>query len=342
MCTEFPPPFYVNVLGEDNGSLSHLFPATYRTSIDGIVTPYPNHLQSFLENELFVSRLNAIQSYLWLCGRPMPPRPLHQQLVMSRNIVVTERMDMHLVWSNARIFIKPMPAYLLHPDFWATHLPERRSSPPRSYNDLAACARGFLFTYTALIAYRSDFTIAQQHGLLPPEVTWRSWQVFCSQLLSNHCYAAINPRFWYGELRLTRLNKIYALSQGWLFRGYSRVGGAATYEDLLRRNFAALATGLGYVVIVLTSIQAGLATDRLQGSDSFQNASYEFTVFSITAPLIGACLIMLPSLCIFVSNWVATNRYEARRFGEMGVDAPWRVTTPGRKDGCVMDEVYFS
>lgn len=41
---------------------------------------------------------------------------------MNRAIVITERADEHLVWHEHRIFIKPMPAFLLCHSFWETHL----------------------------------------------------------------------------------------------------------------------------------------------------------------------------------------------------------------------------
>ncbi|PWY81719.1 hypothetical protein BO94DRAFT_520503 [Aspergillus sclerotioniger CBS 115572] len=298
---------------------SSLLPASYRTTDDNIEPLSPELFGAFLNHELLVQRLNDIHNWLWMCGRPMPPRPLHQQVAMSRSIVVTEQMDMHLVWMNNQFFIKPLPAYLFHPDFWHPH-EQIKPGQHCCYSERIACARGFLFSYTALITYPSDFHLAQQQGLLPSTVTWERWRVFSAQFLSHHCYAAINPRFWYGELRLSRLNKVYALTRGWMFRGYSRIGGAATYEDLLRNNFAALATVLGYVVIVLTAMQAGLSTDRLQHDRTFVNASYGFTVFSIIAPLIGAVVLLVGVLCIVASNWIATKGYERKRFVTMGVE----------------------
>ncbi|KAJ6014716.1 hypothetical protein N7540_009307 [Penicillium herquei] len=349
--SEIPPvvPYgldaFVEIIG--NASFWDLLPATYRTKTDDIVSPCGKTLSSILDHELLVQRLNSIHSWLWMCGRPMPPRAMHKQMALSRTIVLTEDMDMHLVWLGNRIFIKPLPLYLLHSDFWHKHnasflISHRHSSlqnnpsttqnisrvatvnNPISPEDRIACARGFLFTYTALISYQSDFNLAQQHGLLPPAMKWEQWRKFSSQFLSQHCYSAINPRFWYGELRLNRLNAVCCLARGLIFRGYSRVGGAATYEELIRNNFAALATILAYAIIVLTAMQTGLSTDRLQNDQAFVNASYGFTVFSIIAPLIGAAILLLGVLCLILYNWSATNGYEAKRFNEMGLELPRR------------------
>ncbi|KAK6353700.1 hypothetical protein TWF696_005661 [Orbilia brochopaga] len=308
-------------------------PATYRTKRDLILVPSYDDLE-FLQRELLVKRLDDVQKHLWLVGRPMPPRPLHYQLVLSRNIVITEAMDLHLVWSGSRIFLKPIPAYLLDSDFWATHLlcsgavdhdqRERRE-------DLARSARGFLFTYTALIAYESDFRIAQQACLLPDTMTWERWQEFTRQFLRDFRFSAVNPRFWYGELRLSRLNSIYRWRKGMLWRGYSKVSSHISYGDLLRDNFHLLAAILGYVVIVLTAMQVGLATEQLQSNVPFQNVSYGISVLAILAPLIIGAAIISVVLFIVGYNWAVTRTYERRRFREMGLLEDWeREEAKGR------------
>ncbi|KAI5917554.1 hypothetical protein F4810DRAFT_716339 [Camillea tinctor] len=291
-----------------------LLPASHRTKRDDIVVPQLD--PEFIKDELSVKRLNAIQDWLWVCGRPMPPRPLHHQVLISRNIAITENPELHLVWSGNRIFLKPIPAWLLEPDVWAAHI-----APD---GEMAKCARGFLFSYAALIAYESDFRLAMEGGLLPLSATWPAWRALARELLQGHSYAAVNPRYWYGELRLGRLNKVYRVRQGFVFRGYSSVAAHAVYGDLIRDNFAALATILGYVVIVLTAMQVGLGVERLQADQAFQDVSYGFTVFSIIAPLIAGAGIMLVVLGVFVSNWLATKNYEGKRFSEMGVEPYWR------------------
>lgn len=254
----------------------------------------------------------------------MPPRPLHYQVLTSREIYVTENPELHLVWAKNRIFVKPIPRWLLDPDFWAVHLLATGDGDRHQKQELAACALGFLFTYTALVAYESDFRIAVEKGLIPSKVSWDRWKVLSAQLVRNHCYAAVNPRYWYGELRLSRLNKIYRVRLGYVLRGYSKVVSHAVYEDLLRDNFATLAAVLGYVVIVLTAMQVGLSTDRLVGDSMFQSVSYGFTVFSILAPLI-ACLGIIAFVAVmFASSWVVTKVYETKRFREMGVEPFWR------------------
>ncbi|KAI1391520.1 uncharacterized protein F4822DRAFT_188130 [Hypoxylon trugodes] len=239
----------------------------------------------------------------------------NHQVLMSREIAITELPELHLVWSKNRIFLKPIPLYLLDPDFWMAHIIHDLK--------LADCARGFLFSYTALIAYESDFRLAKTSGLLPKEVTWEDWKNLSTEILQNHEYASVNQRYWYGELRLSRLNKIYRLRKG-AMRGYSSVSSYAFYADLISDNFATLATILGYVVIVLTAMQVGLGVERLQEDESFQNVSYGFTVFSIIAPLAAGIGILFVVLIMFLNNYIATRNYERDRFREIGVEPFWR------------------
>ncbi|KAI8165654.1 hypothetical protein K4K49_008365 [Colletotrichum sp. SAR 10_70] len=311
------------------GAFGDLLPATSRAQHDHITVPRADDPE-FLGRELFVRRLNDVQDLLWICGRPMPPRPLHYQLLTSREIHVTENPELHLVWAKNRIFVKPIPRWLLDPDFWAAHLlvtttttddgtsssdGKRHQSDPR--RELVACALGFLFSYTALVAYESDFRIAVEKGLMPPQVSWDRWRALSAQIVQNHCYASVNPRYWYGELRLSRLNKIYRVRLGYLLRGYSKVASHALYEDLLRDNFAALAAVLGYVVIVLTAMQVGLATDQLVGDKLFQSVSYGFTVFSILAPLIACFGIVAIVVVMFLERHCLVTVGATARFTQL-------------------------
>ncbi|KAI0914069.1 hypothetical protein F4823DRAFT_435852 [Ustulina deusta] len=308
------PPFTARVLGdstEQQDATSYL-PASHRTKKDHIIVPQAD--TEFFSDELLVNRINDVQDWLWVCGRPMPPRPLHYQVATSRDITITENPELHLLWSSKRIFLKPLPSWLLDPEFWTSHILQDVK--------LAQCAQGFLFSYTALIAYESDFRLAQEKGLVPPSLTWAGWKRVVREVLQNHDMAMVNPRYWYGELRLDRLNIVYRLKGS--FRGYSHVNGHADYTNLVADNFTVLATVLGYVVLVLSSLQVGLSVDRLTESAAFVNFSYGFTVFSIIAPLAAGLGIFFVILVVFVSNWLTTNKYEEKRFKEIGVEPYWR------------------
>ena len=55
-------------------------------------------LKDYISGQLDVNRLNVIHDRLWRAGLPGRIQPLHHQKLLQRNIVVTERIDLHLVW----------------------------------------------------------------------------------------------------------------------------------------------------------------------------------------------------------------------------------------------------
>lgn len=315
--------------GRDN-SLTALLPASRRTKDDDLTAHTPSifdhdgievdahqltGILDWVDQEIDLSRLNAIHDWLWIVGRPMPPRPLHQQRLLNREVVITEKLDLHLVWTTQRIFVKPLPRFLLEPRFWERFLCCDRVPVSCQYGcgckDLRERALGLLFSYTALIVHESDFHIAKETHLIPEEVHWTTWRTAVRELLDlSPIYALINPRFHYGELRLSRLDKIYFFWKTPL-RGY--MSHWTQYRSFFQDNFAWLASSTVYIAVVLTAMQVGLATEALQSNAAFQSASYGFTIFSILGPLVAAGLVMVIFFYSFIRNWVATRRYRQQR-----------------------------
>ncbi|PQE14402.1 UDP-N-acetylglucosamine transferase subunit ALG13 protein [Rutstroemia sp. NJR-2017a BBW] len=322
------PPFETQLLNTgitkaDQKSFESLLPALYRTFHDDLAAPTLQDSQ-WIEKELDLSRLTKMFNYLWLAGRPMPPRPLHYQLILGRDIMVTEQMDLHLVWSSNRIMLKPLPRFLLERQFWLRYLTCRDQcgcpihDKQSVQSDQAECnqrqrwraATGFLFSYAALICFESDFRIAQEKHLIPTTITWPSWRSFVQELDTEHIYDKVNSRFLYGELRLGRLSKIHRISQLSL-RGYSQAWNQ--YSTFFETNFALIASVVVYVAFILGAMQTGLATGDLQDSNTFQSATSGFVLFSIFGLLSVTVLLMLLFLLIFASNLVGTFMYRKRR-----------------------------
>lgn len=92
-----------------------LLPASYRKKASDLAAA-GHYVTACVEEELDL-RLTSIRRYLRVAGMPLPPRALHRQLLLGRAIFVTKRMDMHLVWTTGRMFLKPMPLFLLRPAF---------------------------------------------------------------------------------------------------------------------------------------------------------------------------------------------------------------------------------
>ncbi|OIW22655.1 hypothetical protein CONLIGDRAFT_545556, partial [Coniochaeta ligniaria NRRL 30616] len=190
--------------------LLSLLPASYRTATDDIAAAGP-HARACIAKALDLQRLDMITGWLGVAGRPMPPRPLHHQLLLSRELFVTEQMDMHLVWTSGRLFLKPVARFLLDPAFWAEYLCCRPGCGCSAGSEcdrpaLRRRALGFLFSYVALISHESDFSFAKDKHLLPPEVTWQAWRHLVEQLDTEPIYSRVDARFHYGELRLSRLS----------------------------------------------------------------------------------------------------------------------------------------
>ena len=78
------------------------------------------HVTACVEKELDLERLTRIHDWLWVAGLPLPSRALHNQLLLGRGIFVTERMDMHLVWTTSKMLLKPIPRFLLEPSARST------------------------------------------------------------------------------------------------------------------------------------------------------------------------------------------------------------------------------
>jgi hypothetical protein len=175
--------------------------------------------------------------------------------------------------------------------------------------DLRKRAFGLLFSYAALLSHESDFRIAEEKRLLPPSLWWPAWRTFI-EVGTKHIYPRIDPRFYHGELRLSRFNQICRLWQT-PPRGY--LSPYNQYGAFFRDHFTWLAGTTVYLVVVLTAMQVGLATESLEDNDAFQSASYGFTVFSILDPLVCAGLIVLAFFSIFVHNWIATAAYQRTR-----------------------------
>ena len=311
-----------------------LLPATYRTRRHQ-VRLVSSDINAFLECDLDVQRLNAIHGWLWLCGLPSSPRSLHYQRMKNREIVHAEQFDLHLVWSagsSSRILIKPLPRYMLSPKFWNDHL--------CPYTHLYRTALGFLLSYVALVEREVDFNIAINTGLIPSELTWPGWLVFAEEVVNKsaqsnayfsesfqpesfqpesfqpeafstlNTHVPVNPRFYYGELRVGRLNWIYRLVQG-SPRGY--LSNCTTYGAFMRDNVNSLITLFAYTTIVLSAMQVGLSTQFLEGDYAFGMASYVFTLFAILVPLAAIAVVVMIILVLFVVNLIRTVKIRRKR-----------------------------
>lgn len=298
------PPSGSNPSGNPSGNArvgSLVLPVVHQDKDNSLRLVAKDDLRTYFEADLDVEGLNKIHKHLWLAGLPQCVRPLHHQLVIDRKIMLTERADLQLLWRDDRLYLKPLPDYLLSYGVWEGTLLKDR--------DLRENAKGFLLSYLWLIRQKSDFIIAQRENLVSNALTWEHWTVFSIAIfpdIVSNSLEDISPRYLYGELRLGRVNLIYRLCRKTrnskaFIRGHFY--GYRTYSSFIGQNFAWVLTVIIYITIVLTAMQVGLATSELQSSQMFNRASYGFTVFSIMAPLGILFVLLLVLLFLIILNF---------------------------------------
>ncbi|KAK0614333.1 hypothetical protein B0T14DRAFT_438865 [Immersiella caudata] len=335
--TSHPLPFTTNPLLKDDAPsspetpkdcLPDQFPASFRLS-DDLHAPTGIPPLDLIADELSPRRLHQRIRYLWLAGRPVPPRPLHHQVLLGRDIYLSERIDLHLVWGGGRIFVKPLPRYLLSPEFWRGYLIPgfgENGGEMEEREHLRQCAMGFLLSYVALISYESDFRIAIEKGLLPRQISWGRWRRFVREILhaqegegekgGGRLWGDVAERFIYGELRLNRLNIIEVVLRGPLSRGFLATW--TSFGSFYQYSSAAIIAGTAYILLILSAMQVGLGTTKLAEDEVFQAASYGFTVFSILGPLGAVTAVVLAFAVALLYNTIRTKSFEAKRSAQLG------------------------
>lgn len=270
----------------------------------------------------------------------MPARGLHRQKMMSRELCVTEQADMHMLWGDGRLYLKPLPRYLLSATFWDEKLLCKNScscpddaSIDKTTSEEAFCkqkqlyrsALGLLLSYTWLVQYPSDFSLARDAYLLPHGLTWEHWTEIAGKLVDLDMRHLANKRYQFGELRLGRVNMIYRLAFGTpgrsLMRGYYY--GYNEYSRFFSHNLQFLVTVFAYATIVLTAMQVGLALqddDGAQGhsivnigSDgTFRKVACWSTVLSLGAIALIIAYMVLTLLVLFLDNLLATVQFSKK------------------------------
>ncbi|KAK2666972.1 hypothetical protein RAB80_017393 [Fusarium oxysporum f. sp. vasinfectum] len=224
-----------------------------------------------------------------------------------RTIYLTETPDEHLVWHDASIFIKPMPAYLLDYEFWEQEL----------CNDvvLYGSAYGLLVSYVWLVRHKSDLRVASGAGLVSADIDWNDWVAFVTDLnvrLDSTTLREANRRYRYRELGLSRLNTPYRLGlAGFSLRNvvHGFMSGSIRYTTFFERNFGWILAVFVYVTVVLSAMQVALATDRFSKCDDFQRFSYGLALLSIAFVLAEVVAMLFVWWSLFWFHLLSTMQY---------------------------------
>ncbi|TVY88330.1 hypothetical protein LAWI1_G007341 [Lachnellula willkommii] len=218
-------------------------------------------LTTFLREELTTADLDAFTPHLWKVATQSSSHitSLSSQKVRGRDIITSEDPSLHLVWIDSRIYTKPIPKYLLSHSFWSFYFTSKYSSLRHEDKLLVEnCARGFLRSYAYLIRHKSDFVIAQKHGLVSQNIRFSQFIRFisCFEQLQD---SDVSPRYSYGELRLSRLNFWAPIAIGKLDFHKS----VWQYGAFFSRFYGPLLFFFGIFAIILNAMQVALAAQSM-------------------------------------------------------------------------------
>jgi hypothetical protein len=255
-------------------------------------------IHTLLEEELTTEKLDDMKSYYFLMTTQSSDNisSLTEQIVRGRKIAITENPGLHLVWIQDRVFLKPLPEYLLSYDFWQ-HFLLSDTSPIKDEvrrTRLLLAARGFLRSYFYLIQRKSDFLLATKDDtkvLIPGggDMTYEKFYKLIKACKANISDDDVSARWQVGEIRLTRLNFWSLLTR----RGtYQRVEwqSAAYFTQFfgpILFVFAVFSLLLSSMSLVL-SVQPVLKPDIFSWTE-FARAARGFALFTIFAVL---CVIL--------------------------------------------------
>jgi hypothetical protein len=234
--------------------------------------------------------------------------------VLKRELVPTIDASLHLVWTSQKRYIKALPRYITADCFYDRYL-----APSRVYGP----ALGLIFSYMALVPTELDFEIAHESHLFCQGYKWEEWKALTRRILDDYpdktIYERIPKRYVHGELRLSRLDKMYRYRYGNLLHGYSALLGNTRYVDFFAENLKFVTATTVYTALVLTAMQVGLGIDALKDNQSILRASYGFTVFAILSPIVAVGFVLGVAAFMFLGNWVSTKKTQHRRFRDLGL-----------------------
>ena len=243
----------------------------------------------FLQNDLQAIELDRLVEHISPYNNSAQHIfPLHQHRFKGREIFISEDPDLHLTIIYDRIFLKPIPRYLLSYDFWNDFLISRNQAFKTDTELLQSAARGFLRTYFHLIRYESDLRIAKENGLLSESIKWDKWNAFIIHL-QNVSDNEGSPRYRHGQLQISRLNW---LSKIYLHRFQFREmhGPQGGY---LRRFYEPLLFVFGVSSLMLSAMQVGLGALPNPLSDSWEG-------FNVTCRWIAVINLMMLAFLVLI------------------------------------------
>lgn len=303
---------------------------------------FSSEVYKHISTELEVPLLDELYDKLWLVARKsgLSIDPLHVQVIKGRKIIPAEDPELHLVWNRDKIYVKPVPVFLLNHDFWTLYLQPPRlpkaplkssqmsfeMQPPAHYRSLAV---GFLRSYALLVTSKLDFTIAKESHLIPSDIDWLKWSKFMC-FFRNIERQSVAKRYHYGQLRLSRLNwavRIFrprSATTSWFYK----IPYWSTSEFVARVSlplvfiFASVSLALSSMQVALSVPLDSLGSQK-PNENGLRDMSQAFWGFSV-AVLVSWLLIwiLLLGIPIAVFAWQFLWGYRNREKPQPACDTP--------------------
>lgn len=245
-----------------------------------------NRLQKVFRDDI----LELLHKQLWYAGRKGNISQLHHQKVLRRDIVLTERAQLHLVWSDKTIYIKRLDDELLDWEYF--------SKVVSSNEVVYRAASGFLLSYAHLIGYPSDLELAKSHGLVNKDINWKAWQTFRISVLDHLVDRDVHDRYEYGELRLSRLNQICRLN----FMALSYFNVHRDYSSYFGDNYMILVGLFALVSVALSAMQVMTSIDIAPTEVAV--TAYRFAIATLIALAASCAALLLLYIGLYLWNWL--------------------------------------
>lgn len=222
------------------------------------------HIVNLLCTEHATPRLDDFSQYLWLVGTPDSSHvaSLTHQIVRGRRIILTDDPELHLVWIRDRVFVKPLPEYLLSYTFWEhlSHGLDGSQADATQRRKLYKALTGFIRTYSYLIRHKSDFELATHpdHRLIRKDILYSDLVQLLEAVENRIVDEDVSPRWQYGELRLSRLNFWSRV----LLKHHNFVKVHGQYSDYVAQFYAPILFVFAILSVILNAMQVGQSISR--------------------------------------------------------------------------------
>lgn len=249
-------------------------------------------LHHSLEREFCTPDLDTLSPHLWLVATQSSSHisPLHEHILKGRHVAITEDQELHLTWTNNRVFIKPMPRYMLSYAFWTAKLvPDTNltkcANAQTPSEALLRAALGFMRTYYYLVRHESDLRIANESCLVSfdrDNVTIEEFHEFISGFAEIQD-DEVSPRYSsYGTLGLSRLN----FWAKFFLRRFQFYQVDRQYSEYFARFYAPILFFFGILTVALSAMQVGLQADDVAHTArerwaALQSVSFWFSVVTL-------------------------------------------------------------